>query len=444
MLKMLKILINLKQSWISVVTIVLLLCLQAAVDLELPNYTSKIVNTGIQSGGIEDAVPNEITKHDMESILLFTEDDDKILSNYSIENGSSKYIVKDINKEKRQELSEILTEPIIISQTLLNNEELTQIPEEQIVEQISQMQESIKTQAAVAYIKTIYKNVGLDTNKIQMDYIIIAGLKMLGLAAVSMVSGIIIMMLSSRVGAKLGKTLREKVFNKVIRFSNKELREFGTASLITRSTNDVQQIQQLLATLFRSVIYAPIIGIGGIIKVMNQSNSTMAWIIGGSVIAILLTVVGLFIVVMPKFKKLQDLIDKLNGVAREILTGKSVIRAFNTEQKEEKRFDTANSNLLDANLFVNRTMAVMMPVLTLIMNTMGVLIIWFGGHNVDQGVIQVGDMLAFIQYSMQIVISFLVISMVSITLPRASVSANRIIEVIEKELSIKDNKQTKN
>jgi len=457
---MLKILKNLKQSWLSVAVIVLLLCLQASVDLELPNYTSKIVNTGIQSGGIEDAVPNEISNKDMEALLLFTGDDDKILSNYSLEtseNGDSKYIIKDIEKEKREELSNIMIEPIIISQTLLNDnnsaqmiQNIEQIPEEQFAQitkqatqQVSQMQETIKKQAAVAYVKIIYQNAGVDTNKLQMNYIIASGLKMLSLAAVSMTAGITIMMFSSRVGAKMAKTLREKVFNKVIRFSNKELREFGAASLITRSTNDVQQIQQLLATLFRSVIYAPIIGIGGIIKVMNQSNSTMAWIIGGSVIAILLTVVGLFVVAMPRFKKLQDLIDKLNGVAREILTGKAVIRAFNTEEKEETRFDAANKNLLDTNLFVNRTMAVMMPILTLIMNTMGVLIVWFGGHNVDQGVMQVGDMLAFIQYSMQIVISFLVISMISITLPRASISANRILEVLEKEPNIKDKEQTK-
>ena len=457
---MLKILKNLKQSWKAVVIIVLLLCFQAAVDLELPNYTSKIVNTGIQSGGIEDAVPNEISSQDMKSILLFTEDADKILDNYSlknIEDTNSGYLLKDIEKEKREELSNLMIEPIIISQTILNDENsakmlqnIEQISKEQIEqmtkqakEQINNMQETIKEQAAVAYVKEIYINAGVDTNELQMKYIIISGLKMLGLAALSMTAGITIMMLSSRVGAKLGKNLREKVFNKVIRFSNKELREFSTPSLITRSTNDVQQIQQLLATLFRSIIYAPIIGIGGIIKVMNQSNSTMAWIIGGSVIAILITVVGLFVVAMPRFKKLQDLIDKLNGVAREILTGKSVIRAFNTEQKEEDRFDTANKNLLDTNLFVNRTMAVMMPILTLIMNTMGVLIVWFGGHNVDQGVMQVGDMLAFIQYSMQIVISFLVISMVSIILPRASISANRILEVLEKEPSIKDKEQTK-
>jgi len=450
---MLKILKNLKQSWGSVLAIILLLCLQAAVDLELPNYTSKIVNEGIQSGGIEDAVPNEISHEDMEAILFFTEEDDKILSNYSVEN--EKYIIKDIKKEDREQLSNTMIEPIVISQTFLSQENasvemLKNFPQEQVktivgqeTEQINQMQDSIKEQTAVAYVKNIYKNAGVDTDKIQMNYIFTAGLKMLGLAATTMVCGITIMMLSSRVGAKLSKTLRDKVFNKVIRFSNKELRDFSTASLITRSTNDIQQIQQLLATLFRTVVYAPIIGIGGIIKVMGQSNSSMAWIIGGAVIAILLIVATLFIVAMPKFKKLQDLIDKLNGVSREILTGKSVIRAFNTEEREENRFDEANSRLMKTNIFVNRTMSIMMPVLMLVMNGVSILIIWVGGHNVDQGVMQVGDMLAFIQYSMQIVMSFLMISMISIMLPRASVSANRIMEVLETEPSVNDKEQTK-
>jgi len=431
---MLKILKNLKQSWISVLAIVLLLCLQAAVDLELPNYTSKIVNEGIQSGGIEDAVPNEISMEDMEAILLVTEDDNQILSKYSTENG--KYIIKDIDTEERKVLSSLMIEPIIISQTL-------KIKDASILENVKTLPDSIKEQTAVAYVKNIYQNAGVDTNALQMNYIFIAGLKMLGLAAISMASGITIMMLSSRVGAKMSKTLRDKVFNKVIRFSNKELREFGTASLITRSTNDIQQIQQLLAMLFRTVVYAPIIGIGGIIKVMNQSNSSMAWIIGFAVIAILFIVATLFAVAMPKFKKLQDLIDKLNGVSREILTGKSVIRAFNTEEREEKRFDGANIDLMKTNMFVNRTMSVMMPLLMLLMNGVSILIIWVGGHNVDQGVMQVGDMLAFIQYSMQIVTSFLMISMISIMLPRASVSANRIMEVIETEPSIKDKEETK-
>ena len=475
---MFKILKNLKQSWLSVLTIVTLLCVQAAVDLELPNYTSKIVNTGIQAGGIEYAVPETISRKDMDAILLFSNDDDKILENYTTDDTDGNYVIKDLKESEKEELEQIMTKPIIISRTVQKEEMANKIkeqilanvpeeqkemmqnmsiidilktmPEEQLnqmlsesTKQIDEMQDSIKSQAAVAYVKEIYKDAGVDTDKLQMNYIMVAGLKMLVLAAISMASGITIMMLSSRVGAKMAKTLREKIFNKVLKFSTKELREFSTASLITRSTNDVQQIQQLLAMLFRTIVYAPIIGIGGVIKVIHQSNTSMAWIIGAAVITILLVVAILFAVAMPKFKKLQDLIDKLNGVAREILTGKSVIRAFNTEEREEKRFDNANTDLTKANIFVNRTMSVMMPMLMLIMNGVSILIIWVGGHNIDQGIMQVGDMLAFIQYAMQIVMSFLMISMISIMLPRASVSANRITEILETEPSIKDKETTK-
>ena len=475
---MLKILKNLKQSWMSVLIIVALLCVQAAVDLELPNYTSKIVNTGIQAGGIEYAVPEKVSHEDMDAILLFSNDDEKILENYTTDNSDGNYVIKDLKENEKEELEQIMTKPIIISRTVQKEEMANQIkeqilanvpdgqkemlqnmsiidilktmPEEQLnqmlsesTKQIDEMQDSIKSQAAVAYVKEIYKDAGVDTDKLQINYIIIAGLKMLALAAISMASGITIMMLSSRVGARMAKTLREKIFNKVLKFSTKELREFSTASLITRSTNDVQQIQQLLAMLFRTVVYAPIIGIGGVIKVIHQSNTSMAWIIGVAVITILVVVAILFAIAMPKFKKLQDLIDKLNGVAREILTGKSVIRAFNTEEREEQRFDNANTDLTKANIFVNRTMSIMMPMLMLIMNGVSILIIWVGGHNIDQGIMQVGDMLAFIQYAMQIVMSFLMISMISIMLPRASVSANRITEILETEPSIKDKETTK-
>ena len=474
---MLKILKNLKQSWLSVVIIILLLCIQASVDLELPNYTSKIVNEGIQSGGIEDAVPNIITYKDMETILFFSEDDEKILENYSLENDNT-YNIKSIKKTEREELSDLLIKPIIISQTIQNEETaskikeqiLANVPDEQKVmfenltlleimekmpqeqvkqmlnestKQIDEMQDSIKKQAAIGYVKTIYQKAGVDTDELQMKYIFITGLKMLGLALISMSSAVVIMFLSNRVGAKLSRTLRKKVFNKVLSFSNKELREFSTASLITRSTNDIQQIQQLMAMLFRTVVYAPIIGIGGIVKVLTQSNTSMAWIIGVAVISILMLVSVLFIIAMPKFKKLQDLTDKLNEVSREILTGKSVIRAFNTEEKEEKRFDNANVDLTKSNIFVNRTMSIMMPMLIFIMNGISILIIWVGGHNVDQGIMQVGDMLAFIQYTMQIVMSFLMISMISVMLPRASVSANRIMKVLETEPDIKDKETTK-
>ena len=284
-------------------------------------------------------------------------------------------------------------------------------------------------------------NIGIQEEK--TDFIWTAGFQMLGVALVSMISGVIIILFSSKVAAKLGKTIREKIFKKVLSFSTKELSEFSTASLITRSTNDIQQIQSLITILFRVVVYAPIIGVGGFIKVLNSNDSSMAWIIGLAIILVLLIVGTLFIISMPKFKKLQDLIDKLNLVSREILTGIPVIRAFNTEKREEKRFDDANIDLMKTNIFINRTMSMMMPLLMFIMNSMAVLVIWVGGHGVDQGLLQVGDMMAFIQYMIQIVTAFLVISMVSIMLPRASVSARRINEVLETEPNIKDKEETK-
>lgn len=255
---------------------------------------------------------------------------------------------------------------------------------------------------------------------------------------VTMVSAISIMFLSSRVAARLGKTLREKVFRKVLSFSNQEFNEFSAASLITRSTNDIQQIQQLLSILFRVVVYAPIIAIGGLITVVSTSNLSMAWIIGLAVLAILIVVGTLFATTMPKFKKSQTLIDKLNLVSREILTGIPVIRAFNTQKREEDRFESANKDLMKNSVFVNSVMSMMMPIMMFIMNSIMILIIWVGGHNIDSGVMQVGDMMAFLQYTMQIVMSFLMISMISIMLPRASVSAKRINEVLEKEPAIKD------
>ena len=316
---MFKVLKNLKKTWGSVVLIVVLLCVQAWADLTLPEYTSKIVDTGILAGEIESG----------------------------------------------------------------NN------------------------------------------------YIVNIGFEMIGVALISMASAISIMFLSSRVAARLGKTLRDKIFKKVLGFSREEFSNFSTASLITRSTNDVQQIQMLITMLFRVVVYAPIMGIGGVLRVLTNSNTSMAWIIGLAILCVIGIVLVLFIVAMPKFRKLQDLIDKLNLVSREILTGLPVIRAFNTEKREEKRFETANKDLMKNYIFVNRAMSLMMPLLTFVMNSVMLLIIWVGGHNVDKGIIQVGDMMAFIQYTMHIIMSFLMISMISIMLPRASVSAKRINEVLE-------------
>ena len=497
---MLKILKNLKNSLGAVIIIVILLCVQASTDLALPDYTSKIVNEGIQAGGIESPVLGIISKEDMDSLLVFTDKDDEILENYTLvgetqsnhEEKSIKkyfgndyevqpdtiYVLKDIDEEQEENLTGIIVDPLMEMTTITNEETAKQIkeklvqnvPEEQkqyiqnmnlieIIEQmpeeqskqvlaeftkrIEEMNDSIKEQAAISSVKQVYINAGADTDKIQNDYILKTGLQMLGIALITMVCAVTIMLLSSRVAAKLGKTLREKVFKKVTSFSNAELNEFSTASLITRSTNDVQQIQQLITLLFRVVVYAPIIGIGGFIRVLTSTDSSMAWIIGIAILAILFIVGTLFAIAMPKFKKLQDLIDKLNEVSREILTGLPVIRAFNKEKKEEARFEVANKDLMKANLFVNKAMSMMMPMLMFIMNSIMILIVWVGGHNVDQGVMQVGDMMAFIQYTMQIVMAFLMISMISIMLPRASVSARRINEVLEAESSIKDKKETK-
>lgn len=469
---MLKVLKNLKESWISVIAIILLLIVQATGDLTLPDYTSKIVNVGIQNGGIEDVAPDVIRKSTMDSLLIFTEDDDKILSDYkeiSKENLSEDeynklvkkypalenetlYKLNKISNSEKEELNSIMTKPLMITAYLNNEEMATQIKTQlisnptmlsSINEKIDSMQDSILEQAAIQEVKEEYKAIGINMDNLQNKYILMAGLKMLGISFIIMVSAILIMCLSARVGAKLAKTLREKVFKKVLSFSNKEFSEYSTASLITRSTNDIQQIQGLIGMLFRVVVYAPIIGIGGFLRVLNQSDNSMAWIIGVAILAILFIVATLFIIAMPKFKKLQELIDKLNLVAREILTGLPVIRAFNTEKREESRFDDANKTLTKTNLFVNRAMSFMMPCLMLVMNCISLLIVWVGAHGVDNGTMQVGNMMAFIQYTMQIVMSFLMISMVSIILPRASVSANRINEVLETDEFIKESNKPK-
>ena len=497
---MLKVLKNLKESFGKVIIIIILLCVQAAVDLALPEYTSKIVNTGIQYGGIENSVPKLISKEDMDLILIFSDKDNEILSNYTlVDNNLNQYqkniveqylgsnykikeneiyVLNEIDEEKTKELSVAISTPIIEVSTIRNPDTEKQIkeqminevpieqkqtienmslpeiiknmPEEQrdklldqFTDKINNMIDSIKEQAAITSVKQIYKDLGIDTDKIQNNYILFAGLQMLGISLIGITAAVFTMLLSAKVAAKLGRTLREKVFKRVLKFSHEELNKFSTASLITRSTNDAQQIQMLMNILFRVVVYAPIIAIGGFIKVLNSTNNSMAWIIGLAILLILFIVGTLFIIAMPKFKKLQILTDKLNLVSREILTGLPVIRAFSKEKSEENRFKVANTDLMKTNIFVNRAMSLMMPTLMLIMNSMTILVIWIGGQNIDQGLLQVGDMMAFIQYMMQIVIAFLFISMISILLPRAAVSANRINEVLETEEKIKDKKETK-
>lgn len=311
---------------------------------------------------------------------------------------------------------------------------------EKIHEQMTDMPDTIVEQAAVNYVKTAYEDLGMDMNHIQIQYLLRTAGKMIGLAFLGMAASVIVGFLASRVGASAGRDLRGRVFRKVVGFSNNEFDHFSTASLITRSTNDIQQIQMLIVMLLRIVLYAPIVALGGIYKVF-QTNVSMSWIIGLAVVLIGMVVLALFVVAMPKFKIMQKLVDRLNLVTREILTGLSVIRAFSTEKHEEERFDKANKDLTRTNLFVNRAMTFMMPVMMIIMNAISVLIVWSGAHGIDNGQMQVGDMMAFIQYTMQIIMGFLMICMISIMLPRAAVAAERVDEVLSSETLIHDPKE---
>ena len=313
---------------------------------------------------------------------------------------------------------------------------------EKIEEQMSEMPDTILDQAAVSFCRSAYKDLGMDMDQTQIHYLLKTGGQMAALALLGMVASIMVAFLASRVGASAGRDLRSGVFRKVVGFSNNEFNHFSTASLITRSTNDIQQIQMLIVMLLRMVLYAPILAIGGVLQVM-KTNVSMSWIIGLAVIIIAFVVLLLFLVVMPKFKVLQNLVDKLNLVTREILTGLPVIRAFSTEKHEEERFDDANRTLTKTNLFVNRAMTFMMPVMMLVMNGVSVLIVWTGAHGISDGQMQVGDMMAFIQYTMQIIMGFLMLCMISIMLPRAAVAADRVEEVLKSETMIHDPKQEK-
>lgn len=501
---------NLKRSWFSVVIIILLLCVQAMADLNLPDFTSKIVNVGIQQKGIENSSPDAITADTMDKALLLTRQDSFILENYqkfSKDNLSEKeynkylkaypniekqetYVIKNIDEEKREKLNLELGKALMLVSMLENPETVEQLkqqvvsymtmvpqgegvinqpninidmlmnqdvfeiiknmPEEQlnsvldiVDKKYAEMPDSIIKQTAILSVQNEYKELGVSLDNKQNTYILMSGLRMLGVAFVSMFAAILITLLSARIAATLGKNVREKVYKKVLSFSSNEYRKFGSSSLITRNTNDVQQIQNLIPMFFRVVIYAPIVGIGAFLKVLNQSDNSMSWVIGVAILAIVFIIGSLFILAMPKFKKLQDLIDKLNAVSREILTGMPVIRAFNKEEYEENKFNEANLNLTKTNIFINRTMSFMLPMLLFIMNSISILIIWAGAQNVDKGIMQVGTVMTFMQYAMQIVISFLFISLLSILLPRASVSAKRINEVLETETLVKDAKNLK-
>ena len=495
---MFKVLLKLRKAWKSVLIVMILLVVQAMGELALPDYTSRIVNVGIQQGGVESCAPEAIREEELQNILLATDEDDFILDKYTLlskddlsESDYNKYvkeypalekeniyILKKISKEDKEKLEDVMAKPLVMMyviqdetksesmrqyvisvlpvevQSAFQNASLIDIikamPEEQSKQMIDNFGKQIEdtvggmlSQSAIKAVRTEYTAIGMDTDKIQSSYIWKAGFQMLGVAFLIMITGVTVMYFSSGMACKLAKYLREEVFEKVLKYSNKEFREFSTASLITRSTNDIQQIQGMIQMLFRTVVFAPIMGIGGLIRVITKSSTSMIWIIGFAILCILTVVLILFIVAMPKFKKLQVLIDKINLVAREILTGLPVIRAFNKEKSEEERFDKANLDLTKVNIFVNRVMSFMMPLLMFLMNGISLMIVWFGSKNIDSGVMQVGDMMAIIQYTMQIVMAFLMVSMISIMLPRAAVSANRINEILDQDLSIKDKDETK-
>ncbi len=470
-----KIFKTIKKYWVSIILVIILLFIQANCDLALPDYTSNIINIGIQQSGINSNIFEAIRESEMENIMAFANDEqDKILEeNYElIEKGNKKYIDKYpilkseniyILKEKydKEELEKIFKETLLMTY-VFSNEEMSLMVKQQmnisneiniidvlknlddskineikknVTEKTDELSDTMIDQITINIVKNEYTEIGINIEKIQTKYIINAGIQMIFLAFVIMSISIAVSYLTSRIGSKLSKELRSQVVSKVMSYSNKEFEQLSTSSLITRTTNDINQIQMLMIMLLRIVIYAPILGFGALGKV---SKTPMEWIIGVAVLSILSLVIIIFSLAMPKFKKLQQLVDKVNLVFREILTGIPVIRAFATEKYEEKKFDKANVDLTKTSLFVNKVMTFMMPTMMLIMCATQVLIIWVGAKNVDLGNIQVGDLLAFITYTMQIITSFLMISMVSIMLPRSWVSVKRIAEVLELETSVND------
>lgn len=471
-------------GWLALILV--LLVVQAFCDLALPDYTSNIVNVGIQQGGVESAAPEEIRASEFQKIITLTSKENQELikeSYYLTEDGKEiswdqsfeqitsddryHFVLKgsadlerlepvigrsimavsmiDSDSEQAKAMQSAMREKLPEEMKNIPMMDLfLQLPEEQLApivsqidEQLREVPDSIVSQSAISYVKNEYSAIGRDVEQIQKNYIWMTGLKMLGVALVAMVCTIAVTFLASRIAAGYSRDLRSGAFKKVLSFSSKEMDHFSTASLITRCTNDIQQIQMLLVMMCRMVFYAPIIGIGALIK-LSSKGSSMTWVIGLAVVVIMSIVLMLFTFVMPKFKVLQKMVDKVNLIAREILTGLPVIRAFSTQKHEEKRFDDANRDLTKTNLFVNRVMTCMMPTMMFVMNGVSVLIIWVGAGKVDAGVMQVGDLMAFIQYAMQIIMAFLMISMMSIMLPRAWVSVRRLGEIYSEPLSIHD------
>ena len=463
----------LKPYWLSIVLALGLLFGQATCELTMPDYMQNIVNTGIQNGGIESGVYEQVRESTFNSYVMFATDSEKDLmtSSYKLITPSKAtqeektripalktenvYLLKDISEEKAEKLSSTLT---LLQMTMVevskdakeNNVEIPQLLmmngmdtyRKAAKSEISKLGDSTVTSMSSQFLKKEYSDLGMDMEKIQQDYIIYSGLKMLGYALGSVVCAILVGFLASRIAAGFSKDLREAVFEKVTHFSNENLNTFSTSSLITRTTNDIQQLQMTVAMFLRIVMYAPIIGVGAILHVI-ESGANMTWILALCVVIILSVVFMIFMIVMPKFKIMQKMIDKMNSVVRELLDGMLVIRAFNNEHLEEAKFDKANKDITSISLFTTRAMAFMMPIMMFLMNGTTLMILWFGSKQVDAGIIQVGSIMAFMQYAMQVIMAFLMITMVAIMLPRANVSALRIHEVLSSDITVKDKENTK-
>ena len=446
---------------LEVLVILLLLGVQAFCDLSLPSYTSDIVDVGIQQSGIEGAAAEKYTAGTYEALKLFMTDEEITYLDECYEADGDVYVRKDLSSKELDKLNDTLltaagmvysvetSGQYSVSQLVdgykagLVTKEALSDAAGQVEAAMGDMASSMKSQMAVELVKSEYTLLGYDLNAIQRNYLLITGAKMLAMTLLMVAAAIGVGFIGAKTAAAIGRDLREKLFTKVIGFSNADINKFSTASLITRSTNDVQQVQQVSVMMLRIVLYAPIIGIGGIIKVMG-TDTGMGWIIGVAVGAVLSLVLVLMVVAMPKFKRMQSLVDHVNLVSREILTGTMVIRAFSREKQEEERFDKANRELMSTQLFTNRVMSMMMPAMMLIMNAITVLIVWMGAKGIDIGRMQVGDMMAFITYTMQIVMAFLMITMISVMLPRAGVAADRIEEVLNTRETITDKADTEN
>ena len=447
---------NLAQHKLVVLLIVVLLCVQAACDLALPNYTSDIVDTGIQQQGVQDVAAEQLTgrTHDLVAMML-PESDEQVFADAYAQNEDGTYSLTESGKRDRAALDEAMALPMTVTcyadqiaeldldqvkaaydQDMIGKDDI-QAMLDRARESMGDMADTLIAQQGLAAARAEYEQLGYDLDAMQMDYLVATGAKMLGLAALGMVIAVMVGFLASRTAAKVGRSLRERLFNQVVGFSDAEIQSFSAASLITRGTNDVQLVQMVTVMLLRMVLYAPILAIGGIIMIA-RTDLSMGWIIIAAVLAIAVVMGVLMKVAMPKFKIMQKLIDRVNLVSRELLTGLPVIRAFGREQHEEARFDEANTRLMKTQLFTNRVMTFMMPLMMLIMNLVSVGIIWFGGHAIDAGNLQTGDLIAFITYSMVIIMGFLMIGMLSIILPRADVAAQRIGEVLECKPSIAD------